>query len=268
MTENEDGQEAYTLAKSSIVLDAPSKQLMVDTIVGWSSAFPASTGLFAGGIPLFEDSRVAWALSVIGGAKGKSALELGPLEGGHSYMLSRAGASHVTAIEANRDCWLKCLITKEVMNLSNVEFLLGNFMPWLNNSTQYFDIIFAAGILYHLTQPVDLLHMIGEKANAVHIWTHYIPDEELNINGGWSESIYRRELRFVRGRNIRHYLKAYGEVVKTAAYCGGVYGHATWLQREDILVELRSAGFTKIEIAFEDLEHPHGPCFALAAIKE
>ena len=234
---------------------------------GWSSKFPPSSGLTAGGIPLFEDARILWALNIIGSIQGKTVLELGPLEGGHTYMLSKAGAAHITSVEANADSFLKCLITKELFALHNVSFLLGNFMPWIQSTNKTFDLILAAGVLYHLTDPVELLHQIGKHTNATHIWTHYIPDQEVGIVGDWAKSIFDKQDRLSHSRVISHYLKAYGEVVKTAAYCGGVYGHATWLRRADILEELGRAGFTKIEIGFEDPAHPHGPCLAIAATK-
>ena len=42
-----------------------------------------------------------WALSLLGSIEGQSVLELGPLEGGHTYMLHKAGAN-ITSIEANK----------------------------------------------------------------------------------------------------------------------------------------------------------------------
>ena len=52
-------------------------------------------------------------------------LELGPLEGAHTYMLDRAGASEVVAIEGNTRAFLKCLITKELLSMPSARFLVG-----------------------------------------------------------------------------------------------------------------------------------------------
>src|SRR6187402_1626923 len=83
----------------SYVHAAPSPQLALDLFKGdWWSAVP---GLQAGSTPLFDDSRIRWAVEHLGGVTGRRILELGPLEGGHTYMLERAGAASVVAIEAN-----------------------------------------------------------------------------------------------------------------------------------------------------------------------
>ena len=68
-------------------------------------------------------SCVAWA--------GFACLELGPLEAGHSYILDRAGALEVLAIEANRRAFLKCLVVKEMIGLPSVRFVLGDFNEFL-----------------------------------------------------------------------------------------------------------------------------------------
>ena len=102
---------------SQTILDAyavtpPSAQNALDIFQGeWTSRFPASCGLTAGEIPSFEDMRVLWAIQESGGVEGQSVLELGPLEGGHSFMLQEYGkAASITAIEANTRAYLKCLI--------------------------------------------------------------------------------------------------------------------------------------------------------------
>src|SRR5690349_6333313 len=104
---------------------APSAQNAVDIFRGeWSSQLPATLQgeAKAGDTPLFEDDRIKWAIEQFGGATNFTALELGPLEGGHSYMLERQGATSVLAIEANVRAYLKCLITKELLGLKKVTF--------------------------------------------------------------------------------------------------------------------------------------------------
>jgi hypothetical protein len=54
-----------------------------------------------------------------------SLLELGPLEGAHTYQLEKLGAKSILAIEANVEAFLKCLITKEITGLQVAKFMLG-----------------------------------------------------------------------------------------------------------------------------------------------
>jgi hypothetical protein len=73
---------------------SPSHQNAVDIFQGeWSSQFPPPfENLTAGPLALFQDVRLAWAIDQLGGVGSKTVLELGPLEGGHAYMLEHAGA--------------------------------------------------------------------------------------------------------------------------------------------------------------------------------
>ncbi|UCI10438.1 hypothetical protein [Mesorhizobium sp. B1-1-8] len=73
----------------------------------WVCAVP---GAGVGTVPLFQDARVQWAIEKAGGVAGKRILELGPLEGAHTYMLSQAGATSVLGLEANTRCFLKTLL--------------------------------------------------------------------------------------------------------------------------------------------------------------
>lgn len=238
---------------------------MIDLIEGWASKFPAFVGVEAGGVPLFEDQRVVWALSLIGGVNGKEVLELGPLEGGHTYMLSRAGAANVTSIEANRNCFFKCLVTKEILGISNAQFLYGDFMSYLQATKKRFDVIWAAGVLYHMVEPTLMLKLTASHSDHVHIWTHYVPDAGYDKNADWAKPIMEVIERTIDGRVIPHYLRSYNDLPKTTMFCGGIYHHAAWLRRSDILEVLSQAGLSKIEVGYEDPVHPHGPAFALVA---
>src|SRR6187549_1828057 len=99
------------------VTSPPSGQNAIDIFKGeWSSQFPPEAGeIQAGQWKLFEDTRLAWGLGRLGGIDGGNVLELGPLEAGHTYMLERAGAASVVAVEANTRAYLKCLIVKEIL---------------------------------------------------------------------------------------------------------------------------------------------------------
>src|SRR3954464_10198380 len=94
------------------VTSAPSAQNAVDILRGeWSSRFPPEAGpVEAGQWELFNDNRLTWGRARLRGLAGGSVLQLGPREGGQSYMLERAGAASVVAVEANTRAYVKCLI--------------------------------------------------------------------------------------------------------------------------------------------------------------
>src|SRR6187200_3094366 len=111
----------------------PSHQNAVDIFQGkWASDFSeVCPGLRAGQRQLFTlDSRprnAARLLGVNGRLDGMRVLELGPLEGAHTYQLEKLGAARVLAVEANAEAFLKCLITKEIADLRVAKFMHGDF---------------------------------------------------------------------------------------------------------------------------------------------
>lgn len=107
----------------------------------------------------------------VGGFHGKSVLELGPLEGFHTCALDRMGAAEITAIEGNPRNFLKCLIVQNHYQLKTSRFLLGDFTKYLQRTERRFDFILAAGVLYHLVQPIWFLQQATEKTDAIGICT-------------------------------------------------------------------------------------------------
>ena len=242
-------------------VSAPSLQAAVDLGGTWHSVFPEQTGIKTGGYArLFDDGRATWALERLGGVDGASILELGPLEGGHTYMLDRAGAKSIIAIEGLKSAYLKCLITKEVLGIKSANFLLGNFVAWLENERRRFDVIWASGVLYHMTEPLRLLQLIAEHTDNVFLWTHFYLDDAV-------PSYARiRHVPFA-GKMVAQFERPYLMIGRSRTLCGGVYSGRAWLRRSDLLDALRILDFTHIEIAFEDQTNSQGPSFAIVARK-
>ncbi|MEM7454933.1 MAG: class I SAM-dependent methyltransferase [Planctomycetota bacterium] len=114
----------------------------------------------------------------IGGFSGKTVLELGPYEGYHTAVMARAGAKSVAAIEANPNNFLKCLIVGNHFRLKNVRFLLGDFSRFFDSNEERFDFVLASGVLYHLTEPLDVLWQLTKITDSIGICTTYY--DELN----------------------------------------------------------------------------------------
>lgn len=249
------------------IQDAPSGERALGLFKDeWSSLFPAPYDhLKYGSIPLFQDTRIEWAIKHLG-LKGKTVLELGPLEGGHSYMLQKNGALSVDAIEASPRAYLKCLVIKQIFQLDRVDFLCGDFMEYLRATDQHYDICLASGVLYHMQNPVELIALAAEKSHQLFLWTHYFDPKLCNYFllkprfKNASESQYK---------GFRHTLHSYsyGSARAWSSFIGGPASTSNWLSREDIINACKFFGFKKIEIGFEKCDHEHGPSFALAASK-
>ncbi|WP_027578484.1 class I SAM-dependent methyltransferase [Bradyrhizobium sp. Ai1a-2] len=250
------------------IFESPNPQFAIDLIEGWTSAFPSEAKVTAGTVNLFADDRAKWAFTKIradgrAGVEGMDVLELGPLEGAHTYMLQQAGAKCITAIEANKRLFMKCLITKEVLGMDRTKFMLGDFMPWLGTTNRRFDLVWCTGVLYHMPEPLKLLHAVSKVTDRVHIWTHYV--DEAGLDQPWASPIIAPDDRNFMGRTVRHYRRSYHDAAKSKTYCGGVYNEASWITKGDILKQLEIDGFKSIDIAFDTHDNPNGPCFALVA---
>lgn len=257
----DDTLEAYTT-------EPPSPHTQAALFEGeWTSAVPLPDGTTVGGprADLFADERIEWLLSEIGPLNGMRVLELGPLEAGHTTMLERAGAD-VVAVEAHRRAFLRCLVVKNLLGL-RARFELGDFVAYLRDHDDVWDLAVASGVLYHLADPLELLELLGRRARRVFLWTHYWDAEvlaqrtdvaerfadsepELSERGGYTAALHRYE---------------YGAGAEDPSFCGGSRPHTSWLSRADILGALEHYGFTGFRFAFDDPWWPHGPAFALVA---
>ena len=228
----------------------------------WTSALP---GFSAGGAArLFEDGRIPWFEEKIGTFAGKRVLELGPLEGSHTMMMTHRGAQ-VLAIEANQRAFLRCLAVKEAYGLTNAQFLLGDFVKYLESSPPRFDFVLASGVLYHMLDPVGFLQALAASANTLGLWTHYFDAEAFMENGAIPRNFTLQPRRVKVGTlDIELYDQKYLEALKWVGFCGGMRSGSAWMTRSGIIEVLEDAGFV-VEIGVEEPRHPHGPAFCVFA---
>jgi hypothetical protein len=232
----------------------------------WTSHVPGANG--PGGVPLFQDSRITWMLGEVGDVTNYQVLDLGPLEAGHTYMLEKAGAD-VLAIEGNKDSFLRCLIVKNYLNLK-ARFFLGDFAKGLGDK-DYYDLIIAAGVLYHMEDPIQLVIDLSSKTDTIYFWTHfYEPDLTLwhpDLNDlllqKWRPDLMSTQS--VGNVEVRMVPQSYGESLGWAGFCGGPELGSRWIFREDLLALLKELGFDDIRINDDNPGHQNGPSFSLLA---
>lgn len=252
---------------------APSDQNALDLFHGeWSSQPPASRPeLKAGATPLFDDPRIGWAhdrlieMGLGDGFKGRRVLELGPLEGGHTYLIDRLGARAITAIEANGRAYLKCLIAKEAFGMPSARFRLGDCLTELRESPQHYDIGVACGILYHLTNPVELIELLARRCDALFLWTVFYDPVFVAANpvpgAKFSEAIPMDHGGF---KHTVHRFN-YGPSLDWKGFCGGGDVFSYWMQKADILAALERFGF--LQLRTEQHPNVHGSALLVAARK-
>jgi hypothetical protein len=249
-------------------MEAPGPQQVLDIFRGeWSSMMPSASSLTTapGQAGLFEDPRVTWAASRCGGVRGRRILELGPLEGGHSYMLEQAGAAEVLAVEANVRSFLKCLCIKEIFGLSKVRFVLGDCMAFMEQSPGGWDMVFASGILYHMKEPARFLSLLPRMAPRVFLWTHYFDERIIRATPALTHKFGAVEEGTVNGYRYQFVEQSYKEALGWNGFCGGSAETSLWLTRSSILGLLRHLGYKTIDVSFETPDHPNGPAFGVYA---
>ncbi|WP_240535481.1 class I SAM-dependent methyltransferase [Rhizobium freirei] len=186
----------------------------------------------------------------------------------HTYMLHQHQAARIDAIEANRLCFLRCLVTKEILRINNASFVLGDIQAWLKEREGVYDLAFASGVLYHMADPGEFLRLLALRANAVFIWTHFVLEEAMPTDDvRWLPFSGNVETRIVDGNPVRYYERSYHHANANASFCGGMKDRHFWMHRNDILMLLREFGFNEVIIRDEDLNHPGGPSFSLLARK-
>lgn len=252
-------------ANDAFVHGAPSAQQTVSVFAGeWASKLPLE-GVDSGAVDLFDDVRIKWLIERLGGVEGRNVLELGPLEGGHTTMLSRAGAASVLAIEANKSAFLRCLVVKELLGLRDVRFELGDFDAFLAQSDHRFDLLMASGILYHMVDPLQtLLHMIRMSDN-IFVWSHFVDRAAMPPGDRrWRPMTGEVTTRSLGGHELTYHVRSYRGTETNTGFCGGTMSRSIWLDKDEVLAFFRANGFV-VETAFEEPASPAGPAVCMLA---
>lgn len=256
-------------APDGYVAAGPDPQALLDLFQGeWASRMPEPyAGLAAGGAALFEDGRITWTLEVLGPVDGRRVLELGPLECGHTWMLDRAGAAEVVAVEGNRRAFLRCLVVKELFGIPSARLLLADFVPYLTALPEHerFDLAFASGVLYHMRDPLQLLELLTAHVDDLVLWTHVYDEERIRSRPELSVKFSGATQVSWRGRQVTYHRQEYQAALTQAGFCGGSAEWSSWLSRQDLFAALDTLGFDIVETAFEHDDHQNGPALALAA---
>lgn len=250
----------------------PSDQNALDLFAGeWSSRPPADrSDLKAGDTPLFDDPRLTWAQDrfmesgLEGGFRGRRVLELGPLEAGHAWGIEHRGAESITSVEANARAYMKCLIAKEVYGLPRTRFLLGDCLEYLrDDKCPRYDIGVAAGILYHLTNPVELLELLARRCDAIFLWTVFYDPEFIKSHpeakARFTDEIPQEHAGY---KHTVHRFN-YGASLDWKGFCGGGAIYSYWMEKPEIVGALERFGFTDVRTL--DQPNVHGSALLLTA---
>ena len=245
----------------------PTLQNQLDIFEGsWSCELPVEVNASSGGwAKTFLDPKIKWFIEKIGGVQGLRGLELGPLEGGHSWMLHSNEIKSLVSVESNKQAFLKCLIVKNILQMDKVEFKYGDFVSYLESTAELFDFIIASGVLYHLKNPIKALELILSKSHSVLIWTHYYDKELIKNNRDQRKKLKNLKPLMYNNKMYKSARYSYQEATKWSGFCGGMTNDVIWYEKSLYLDICVSHGFI-IEIFKEEPNHPHGPAICFRAL--
>jgi hypothetical protein len=236
-----------------------SVESMFNVMGGWTSQFEINGKIAGGYLRLDQDERLTWHMNILGGVKGKRILELGPLEGAHTKMMIEAGAREVIAVEGLPDCFLRCLIVKEAFQLNRAKFIFGDFCNYIADySGEKFDLVSAAGVLYHQINPAKLIYDLARITDNVIVWSQVA---DWNQKGDMHSVTHNGKSYF--GRIVQ-----WGDArTKSESYCASLSSQAFWMFPKHMIGCFIDAGFTKI------IEKPskrtiNGECLLFVASKK
>ena len=256
----------------SYINSSPSDESAINLFQGeWSSFLPGLPPAVCGSSPLFDDSRMHSWIARIHAAIPSSisaphlfkVLELGPLEGGHTYMLSNQGWD-IQAIESNCRAFLKCLITANIYG-TKARFMLGSFEEYFSGLVPevMFDFVCCSGVLYHLKKPTESFRRILKHTKSIGIWSHYGSPELLaNMPERFSLDSYYDS---VSGTSSTGYKQFYGSALDLPSFCGGGQDYSLWMTSQQIKNILAEYGFN-IEVINDRID-PAGPHITIFAYK-
>lgn len=238
----------------------PSPQTAIDLFRHrWAGNLNSLLGVDGtGSVPFEQDDRPFKAARSLGDKErleGFSVLELGPLEGAHSYGLERLGAHSIIAVESNGEAYLKCLVVKELLNLQRTNYLFGDVVEFLDSNSARFDLVFCSGILYHMVDPLRLIEAICAVTDRCFVWTHYYDP------GNKTREFAPSDAR-VGDFSATYWTHEYGS--RSGLFWGGNKSKAVWLERDTIFQAFAHFGLTEVCLVEEHPDHVNGPSITMA----
>ncbi|HTK77648.1 MAG TPA: class I SAM-dependent methyltransferase [Gemmataceae bacterium] len=214
----------------------------------WVTRFVVRGKVYGGGYDTLADPRLQWFCDCFPDAR--TILELGSLEGGHTWGLAtRPGVRRIVALEGRAENVRRARFAQKRIGYKKARFYQEDLESCDLSRYGTFDAVFCVGLLYHLTRPWELLAQVGRVSAGIFIWTHYVGDDDVGaVEGGYAGA----------------WVGEFGQ----ADPLSGLSPRSFWPTRGALKRMLADAGFANVRIIEDTPAHPHGPAITLAASRE
>ena len=208
---------------------------------------PDGTWTAEAGVNVETDVRTRIVEDVCGGSLLETTVvDLGCLEGGFSAAFAKKGARLVVGIEAREVSYRRCQLLRKRLGLATLQFIHGDVKEVLERYPEAFDVVFAAGILYHVGDPLALLRSMRSVCRGFALVDTHVAGETASHN--CSEPVERVfDGGTYRGRHFFEFdpsspAPAREEMLWTA------WSDPTsfWPFEEDLVRMCRDAGFRRV----------------------
>jgi SAM-dependent methyltransferase len=212
------------------------------------------------GVDPAVDVRTHTVVEACGGSlAGRSIVDLGCLEGGFALEFARLGAERVVGIEARSVSVRRCELARDLLGLEQAEFVQADIKDELPRHSDGFDVVFAAGILYHLSDPAGFLQLVRSACRGVALIDTHVADPDA-ITHECSEQVVTQSAggHDYRGRLFGEYEPGLDTVEREGLLWAAWSDAASFWPFEDDLVRmLHDAGFSDVEKVERDtMRHP------------
>lgn len=200
------------------------------------------------GVDPFADVRTELVVEACGGSLvGRTVVDLGCLEGGFSLAFAERGADHVVGIEARSLSVERCELARKLRGTERVEFVVADIKDELVKR-EPFDVVFAAGILYHVGDPAEMLRIIRSSCSGLVLIDTHIADPDVATHGCSELADLQSGGQSYRGR----WFPEYDPTASSDAKDGYLWAawsdsDAFWPVEDELVRMISDAGFATIE---------------------
>ncbi|MEP6903140.1 MAG: class I SAM-dependent methyltransferase [Actinomycetota bacterium] len=200
---------------------------------------------YGGNFDAMNDARITQFFEIFPNVE--NVIELGSLEGGHSFALAQNPlVKKVLAIEGRASNVEKSKFVKEILKDEKVEFVQADIEKVDFEQFGKFDAVFCSGLLYHLSKPWELIPKLARSSPNIFIWTQISEEAKAKkMREGWRGKFYREGGLFDP--------------------LSGLSKKSFWLSLGSLVGLLTMNGYREVTIIEHNLAHPKGPAVTLAA---
>ncbi len=222
----------------------------------WITKYTINGASYGGSFDGMNDARVDHFFGHFPDAR--SIMELGSLEGGHTFNLAgRPGVEAVLGLEGREENVEKARFVQNLLGITNVEFAVANLETADLSSFGRFDAVFCSGLLYHLPEPWKLIEQTAHVSPNLFVWTHY-------ARGDAAKSTLPALKNAKNATREGHEGWEYAEHGLEDPL-SGMSPTSFWPTLDGLQTMLRDHGYAEIRLIQDNPNNPHGPAITLSA---